>query len=148
MSIGIKESLQQSIIVSQKAKDSKTLGVLRLISSTIKQFEIDKQTVAENQDCLEILVKMLKQRKDSIKYFQEASRNELVAQEEFEIQIIQKFMPNPLDSEELLLIVKKGITKVGANSPKDISKVLTAIESEVFARADTATISKLIKNNL
>ncbi len=144
----IKENLKNLLITSQKAKESKKLAVLRQITAAIKQIEIDNKIETDDVALTKLFAKLIKQRKESIMQFQKADRQDLIAQENYEIDIIQQFLPPPLADSELQKLIKDTIDSTSAKSVKDMGKVLGAIKSKIIGRADMAKVSTLIKESL
>lgn len=144
----IKQQIQKALVVSQKAKDSRRLSVLRQITAAIKQHEIDSRTEVSEQKVMEILTKLVKQRNESISQFTKGERLDLVAQEEFELKIIKEFLPTPLTQNELNDLISAAIQETGAASVKDMGKVLGLLKPKLLGRADMAKVSTSIKESL
>ena len=135
-----------------KNKDKKTYSTLRLVVAAIKDMLIakklkDKQTLPDN-DLISLLKKMVKQRNDSCEAYKKGGRNELVENEMSEIKIINEFLPKQLSEEETKKICVDTIKKVGANSIKDMGKVMGALKREHSDVLDFSKVSKIIKDNL
>ena len=135
-----------------KNKDKKTYSTLRLVVAAIKDMLIakklkDKQTLPDN-DLISLLKKMVKQRNDSCEAYKKGGRNELVENEMSEIKIINEFLPKQLSEEETKKICVDTIKKVGANSIKDMGKVMGALKKEHSDVLDFSKVSKIIKDNL
>ena len=149
-------SLQNKIEIklneALKNKDKKTYSTLRLVVAAIKDMLIakklkDKQTLPDN-DLIPLLKKMVKQRNDSCEAYKKGGRNELVENEMSEIKIINEFLPKQLSEEETKKICLDTIKKVGANSIKDMGKVMGALKKEHSDVLDFSKVSKIIKDNL
>jgi uncharacterized protein YqeY len=140
----IKEDMKASMKGGHKAR----LGVIRLILSAIKQVEVDERIILDNERVILVLDKMLKQRRESIRQFADAGRMDLVAIEEAEIPVIQDFMPQPLTETEIDVMIKNAIASSGAESVKDMSKVMVLIKTEMQGRADMSAVSIKIKTAL
>lgn len=132
---------------AMKAKDKDSLKAIRSILGAIKQQEIDKRIELNETQILSIIQKMLKQRKDSIKQFSDAKRDDLVAIEEFELNIINNYMPAQLSIEEVSNIVNEAIATIGANSMADMGKLMAILKPKLSGRADMSKVSALIKEN-
>jgi uncharacterized protein YqeY len=141
----LKLRIQEDMKTAMRAKDSAKLGVIRLILSAIKQKEVDERIVLTEQDVLTILDKMLKQRRDSISHFEAAGRTELAAQEQFEVGIVQKYMPTPLSNDELNTLIKDAVSKTNASSIKEMGKVMEILRPQIQGRVDMSTVSQKIK---
>ncbi|MGP5649052.1 GatB/YqeY domain-containing protein [Psychrobacter celer] len=144
----LKQTLSDSIKTSMKARELERVKVLRNVQSVVKQIEIDRQTELDDAAVLEVLQKQLKQRQESFGIFTENGRDDLAAKEQFEIDVINEFMPAQMDDDELAALVNAEIQAQGATSMRDMGSVMGALKSKTAGRADPATISKLVKNAL
>lgn len=141
LTVRIKDDMKASM----KAGDKARLGVIRLILAALKQVEVDERIVLDNERVILILDKMLKQRRESIRQFAEAGRDDLAAIEEAEILVIQDFMPKALDDEEIDAMVSEAVAESGAQSMKDIGKVMGLLKTKMQGRADMSVVSAKIK---
>ncbi len=130
---------------AMRAKDKPRLGTIRLALSEIKRVEVDERIEPDDARIIGILDKMIKQRRESIRQYESAERPELAAQEQFEIEVIQEFLPQALEADELEQIIKSAVAEAGASSMKDMGKVMTIVRPQVVGRADMAEVSKQIK---
>lgn len=144
----LKQTLSDSIKASMKARELERVKVLRNVQSVVKQIEIDRQTELDDAAVLEVLQKQLKQRQESLGIFTENGRDDLAAKEQFEIDVINEFMPAQMDDDELADLVNAEIQAQGATSMRDMGSVMGVLKSKTAGRADPATISKLVKNAL
>ena len=144
----LKQTLSDSIKASMKARELERVKVLRNVQSVVKQIEIDRQTELDDAAVLEVLQKQLKQRQESLGIFTENGRDDLAAKEQFEIDVINEFMPAQMVDDELAALVNAEIQAQGATSMRDMGSVMGALKSKTAGRADPATISKLVKNAL
>ena len=144
----LKQTLSDSIKASMKARELERVKVLRNVQSVVKQIEIDRQTELDDAAVLELLQKQLKQRQESLGIFTENGRDDLAAKEQFEIDVINEFMPAQMDDDELAALVNAEIQAQGATSMRDMGSVMGVLKSKTAGRADPATISKLVKNAL
>ena len=131
-----------------KAKAKPQLAVLRLFSAAVKQQEIDERIELDDQRVLATLDKMVKQRRDSIQQFEAAERQELADKEQAEIDVIQEFLPAQLSAEELNGMIAAAIESSGAESMKDMGKVMGILKPQLQGRADMGEVSKQIKASL
>lgn len=131
-----------------RAKEKNLLSTLRLITAAIKQVEVDERIEVDDERMLVILDKMSKQRKESIAQYEKANRDDLVAQEQFELDILKKYLPEPLSSEEINQMIHHAITSTGATAMADMGKVMSLIKPSLQGRADMAQVSALIKAKL
>lgn len=144
----LKLTIQEAMKTAMKAQDKERLGVIRLMMAAFKQIEVDERIVLDDARVLAILDKMQKQRRDSIAEFQKANRTDLIAQEEFEMGIIQSFLPTPLSDSELEALIKEAIQATGAATIKDMGKVMGLVKPKAQGRADMTQVSNKIKTLL
>lgn len=148
MSDSLKQRIQADMKSAMKNKEKKLLLTIRTILAAIKQIEVDERIELDETRTLAVLDKMVKQRRESIKQFGEAGRDELVAVEEAEIEIIQKYLPEALSDDEINQIIKDAIAESGAASMKEMGKVMGLVKPKVQGRADMGSISTAIKGLL
>ncbi len=139
------DRIKEDMKASMKGGDKARLGVIRLILSAIKQIEVDERIQLDNERTLLTLDKMLKQRRESIRLFAEAGRDDLVAIEEAEILVIQDFLPQALTEQEIDAMVSEAVTESGAESIKDMGKVMALLKAKMQGRADMSVVSVKIK---
>jgi len=144
----LKKQIQDAVISAMKAGEKKRLAIIRLITSSMKQIEVDERIELDDQRIIVILDKMVKQRRESISQFKAAGRDDLVKQENFEIDIIQEFLPQALGEEEVDDIVNQAIEQTGASSIKDMGKVMGLVKPQIVGRADMGEVSGRIKSLL
>jgi len=137
----IKEDMKASMKGGAKAR----LGVIRLILAAIKQIEVDERIQLDNDRTIQVLDKMLKQRRESIRQFADAGRQDLVAIEEAEVLVIQDFMPLALSEAEVDVMVSEAVLESGAESVKDMGKVMALLKTKMQGRADMSVVSFKIK---
>ncbi|WP_058533546.1 GatB/YqeY domain-containing protein [Legionella saoudiensis] len=144
----IKERLNNDIKDAMRAKDKNLLTTLRLITAAVKQIEVDERIEVDEERMLAILDKMSKQRKESISQYEKANRDDLVAQEQFELSVIAKYLPEPLSAAEIEKLVQDAITSTGAEKMADMGKVMAQLKPSLQGRADMSHVSTLIKAKL
>jgi uncharacterized protein len=137
----IKDDMKASMKGGNKAR----LAVIRLILAAIKQVEVDERITLDDTRTLQVLDKMLKQRRESIRLFSDAGRNDLVAVEESEVLVIQDFLPASLSEEEIDAMLVAAISESGAESAKDMGKVMALLKGKMQGRADMSVVSAKIK---
>ena len=140
--------IKDDVKVAMRSKDKARLGVLRLITAAIKQREVDERIELNDEQVLAILEKMIKQRKDSVAAFEKAGRDELAQQETFEIGIIQEYLPEQLSDDEINAAITDAIKTTGAESMKDMGKVMAVLKAKLAGRADMGAVSQKIKQQL
>jgi len=148
MSESLKDRIQEDLKTAMRAKDKPRLGVIRLIMAAIQQKEIDERISLDNTQILAVLEKMIKQRRDSITHYQQGSRQDLVDQEAFEIEVIQTYLPQPFSEAELRELIEAVMKESGATSAKDLGKVMKLLKLRVQGRADMQQLSRQIKQRL
>lgn len=145
-------SLKSQIADAQKAamraRDKERLGTIRLMMSAFKQVEVDERIEIDDTRALAILDKLVKQRRESIKQYEDAGRDDLAAKEKAEIEIIQDFMPVALTEDEITTIVNQAIEDTGATSMKDMGQVMNQVRPQLMGRADMGLVSQLVKKQL
>jgi len=137
--------IKASVREAMKAKNKGRLGTLRFIQSEFKRVEVDERIEIDDARALVILDKMLKQRRDSAEQYRNAGRDELEAQELFEIAVISEFLPEPLSESDIDELVKAAIADSGASGMQAMGAVMASIKSQVQGRADMAEVSKRVK---
>ncbi len=144
----LKKRITDDMKSAMKAKDRQALKAVRMILEAIKQKEIDERIELDDAQVMTVIQKMVKQRKDSISQFSDAGRSDLVEIEEAELEIINNYMPEQLSDEEVASVVDKAINDSGANSMKDMGKLMGMLKSQLQGKADMSLVSQLIKSKL
>ena len=148
MSDLLKPLIKEASVRSLKEGNKEITMVLRLILAEFQKEEISQGSDLNNNDELSLLQKMIKQRNDSIKQYNAAGRNELAEKEQKEIEIIQDFLPEQINEEDLMKLAKETISDLSANSMKDMGNVMKVLKDKTSGQADPATISKIVKGLL
>ncbi|PHS33354.1 MAG: glutamyl-tRNA amidotransferase [Sulfurovum sp.] len=146
--MSLKEQIKSDVKDAMRAKDVVTRNTLRNIQAAIKQIEVDERRDVTDADVENILMKYLKQREDAKTQFADAGRNDLVDKEDAEITIVKTYLPEPMDDTELENILKDIIVSTGAQSMKDMGKVMGAAKSAIGTRADGGRINSVVKKLL
>ena len=144
----LKQRITDDMKSAMKAKDKQALKAVRMILEAIKKKEIDERIELDDAQVMTVIQKMVKQRKDSISQFSDAGRTDLVEIEEAELEIINNYMPEQLSDEEVALVVDKVINDSGANSMKDMGKLMGMLKVQLQGKADMSLVSQLIKSRL
>lgn len=147
----LKRKFQEELKQSMLAKNRLRTSVLRMLLSALNYHEINKGGAgyeATDKDVLSVVQKEIKQRKDSIEQFQKAGRKDLVDKEARELEILQKYLPEQMNEEEIKTIVKQTIQAVNATSMQDIGKVISAVMPKLKGKADESLVSKIVKEKL
>lgn len=148
MAESLKTSINDAVKTAMKAKEKERLAVLRLITAAIKQREVDERIELDDTAVLAVLEKMVKQRRESISQFESAGRQELADKEHAEITIISEFMPEPMSEAEIDKLIDEAISSTGAESMKDMGKVVGMLKGKMQGRADMGAVSKKVKARL
>lgn len=146
--MSLKAQITEDMKTAMRAHEKAQLGVIRLILAAIKQQEVDTRTEMDDTAVLVVLDKMCKQRRESIRQYNDAGRTDLVEQEEYELGIIQAYLPQPLSSAELDDLIQQAIAETGATSVRDMGKVMTWLKPKAQGRTDMGQVSGLIKIRL
>jgi hypothetical protein len=144
----LQKKIQATAISAMKSGDKERLKIIRLMTSSMKQVEVDERIELDDARVIAILDKMVKQRRESIAQFKTAERDDLIKQEMFEIDIIQEFLPQALSEEEVTNIINQAIEETGATSIKDMGKVMGLVRPQIIGRADMGEVSGRIKSQL
>ena len=148
MSSALKDQIQGAMKTAMKSGDKERLAVIRLIMSAIKQVEVDERIEVDDSRALGILDKMVKQRRESISQFESGGRNDLAVKEQAEIDIIAEYLPKALSDAEIEDIINTAISQTGAESMKDMGKVMGIVKPQITGRADVGAVSGKIKSLL
>jgi uncharacterized protein YqeY len=144
----LKPQLTSDMKSSMKSGDKQRLGVVRLMLAAIKQIEVDERIELDDTRILAVLDKMAKQRRESISHYSVAGRDDLVAVEQAEIDLIQEYLPEALSESEINDLVEQSIATTGAASIKDMGKLMGVLKPLLQGRADMGKVSQLIKSRL
>ncbi|HLN49819.1 MAG TPA: GatB/YqeY domain-containing protein [Steroidobacteraceae bacterium] len=146
--MSLKERITDDMKAAMRAGAKERLGVIRMITSAIKQREVDERITLDDAQVLNVLEKMIKQRKESLAQFQAGNRPDLVEKETAEIALIQSYMPSQLADAEIDSLILEAIAASGAASIKDMGKVMGIIKAKAQGRADMAAVGAKIKAKL
>lgn len=144
----LRTRINEAVKTAMKAGEKARLGVLRLITAALKQREVDERIELGDDDVIATLSKMLKQRRESIAQYEQANRQDLADQERVEIEIISEFLPQPLTPAEVDQLIERAIRDAGANSVRDMGKVMASLKPQIQGRADPAAVSTRVKERL
>jgi len=144
----LKERIKNDIKEAMRAKETARRDTLRNLHAAIKQIEVDERRELSDADVEGVLMKYLKQREDAIAQFKEAGRDDLVEKDEAEVKIVKEYLPEPMDDHELEETLKTLIKEVGAESMKEMGKVMGKAKAVIGSRADGGRISQMVKKLL
>jgi uncharacterized protein len=144
----LKRRVDDDTKTALRAGDKRRLGTLRLILAAIKQREVDECVSLDDAGILQVLDKMSKQRKESLAIYTEAKRADLAGQEAFELEIVQSYLPAPLDAARIAALVGEAIQEVAAQSLRDVGRVMAVLKPRLQGRVDLSEVSRLVKRRL
>jgi uncharacterized protein len=145
----LRDKINEDLISAMKLKEAERLSVLRMMKAAVRYKEIDSRQELEDAQVLQVLVSLIKQRKDSIEQFTQGGRLELAGKEAAEIKVIEQYLPAAVTDEEIGTIVEAAIAEAGAASIKDMGKVMKACMVRFSGRpVDGAKVSELVKSKL
>jgi uncharacterized protein YqeY len=144
----LKAQIIDDMKAAMKGGEKARLGVIRLITAAIKQREVDERIELDDEQVLVVLDKMVKQRRDSIKQYTDAGREDLAAIEEAEVEIIQTYLPAALSEDDIAAIIEAAIAQTGASSMADMGKVMGIVKPQVQGRGDMGAVSGIVKQKL
>ena len=144
----LKDQITDVLKTSMRAKDMATVTVIRGLQAAIKQIEVDERIELDDAQVLAVIEKQIKQRKESIKAFSGAGRDDLASKEQAEVEVISQFLPAAMTEEELDSIIEQTIAAQEATSMKDMGKVMNSLRPSIARRADPAQVSAKIKAKL
>ncbi len=142
------QRIRDDMKAAMKGGEKRRLGIIRLILAAIKQREVDERVEMDDQQTLLILDKMVKQRRDSIEQFEKADRNDLAEQEAYEIEVLKDYLPEALSDDEITALIAEAITASGAESIRDMGKVMGQLKPKMQGRADMGAVSAQVKQQL
>lgn len=146
--LSLKATITEAMKAAMKAREKERLSAIRLILAEFKRIEVDERIDIDDARCLAVLDKMCKQRRDSIKQYEDAGRDELAAVEYAEIEVIQDFLPQALTEAELDALIAQAIAESGADSIKGMGQVMAILKPQIQGRADVGQVSQRVKSRL
>lgn len=146
--MSLKQRITEDMKAAMRGGDKRRLGIIRLIQAAIKQWEVDERIELDDAQVIATLDKMVKQRRDSISQYDKAGRDDLAAQEAYEIEIIQAYLPTALSDTEIDALLDQAIAATGASTMRDMGAVMGQLKPKLQGRADMGAVSKKIKDRL
>ena len=146
--MALREQLSEEMKNAMKAKDELRLSTIRMVRSAVKNKDIDLKRELNDQEIVEVIATLVKQRRESIRMFGEAGRTDLVAKEEQELAVLLQFLPQQLGRDEVAALVEKIIVECGAQGGKDMGRVMKALMPHVSGRADGKMVSDVVREKL
>jgi uncharacterized protein len=144
----LKDRINEDMKAAMRARESERLGAIRLLQAAIKQKEVDERIVADDAAVLAIVERLIKQRKDSIAQFTTAGRNDLVAKETAELELLSAYLPQQMSDAELMAAIDAAIAETGASGAQAMGKVMAVLKPRIAGRADMGKASALVKQKL
>jgi uncharacterized protein YqeY len=143
--MSLKEKITEDMKNAMRAKEAARLATIRLLTSAIKQKEVDERIEVNDEQVLSIIEKMIKQRKDSITQFEAGGRQDLADIEKSELAILSTYMPAALSDAEVQAEVQAAVAASGATGPQDMGKVMAILKPKLAGRADMTAVSAIVK---
>jgi uncharacterized protein YqeY len=144
----LREQIDNDVKDAMRAGDARRRDALRLLTAALKQKEVDERKSLTDADVVAVIDKMIKQRRDSVAQFEQGGRADLVEKENFEIAVLQAYMPAALSDAEVETAIAETIDETGAKGPADMGKVMTALRGRLAGRTDMAKVSGRVKAKL
>ena len=146
--MSLKQKLQEDMKSAMRNNDAASLSTIRMSLADIKQIEVDERIEVDDSRFVAVISKMVKQRKESVRMFNEGGRNDLAEKEQAEINLLQNYLPEMLDDTAIEAAIKDAIANVGATQPSDMGKVMGILKKTLAGKADMSEVSKKIKQLL
>ncbi len=144
----IRERLEADIVAAMRSRNQQRLDALRYLKSAVNRVEIDQRTTLDDAGVIDVVVRQVKDRRDSIRMFEQGNRADLVAKEAADLAILEEYMPPQLDEAELTRLVQQVISEVGAATMQDKGKVMGRLMPQVQGKADGALVNSLVSRLL
>lgn len=146
--MSLRAQITEDMKAAMRAKDSARLNAIRLLQAALKQREVDERIELNDTQVIEVIEKMLKQRRDSISQYEAANRQDLADAEKYEVGVLSTYLPQPLSDAEVAALLDAAIAETGAAGVKDMGKVMAVVKPQIVGRADVGKVSGLIKTRL
>ena len=144
----LRDQINEDVKNAMRAGDARKRDALRLLTAAIKQKEVDERKTLADSDVVAVIDKMIKQRREAVAQFQKGDRPDLAEKEEFEIFILQAYMPQALSESEVNAAIDEAIRESGAKAPQDMGKVMGVLKGKLAGRADMSQVSARVKSRL
>lgn len=146
--MALKARINDDVKAAMRAGDARRRDALRLLLAAVKQREVDERRELTDADVVSVIDRMTKQRRESIAQFEKGGRQDLAQKEQFELELLQGYMPQALSDAEIATAVAEAISATGAQAPADMGKVMGALKGKLAGRADLGKVSSLVKAKL
>lgn len=144
----IKDRIREDMKAAMRSHDAARLSTIRLLLAAIKQREVDERIEADDAVVMQVIAKMVKQRRDSVEQYRAGHRDDLVAKEQAEIDVLEAYLPAQMSEEDIAKIIDEAIDESGASGMAAMGKVMAIVKPRVLGQADMGTVSKLVKAKL
>lgn len=144
----IKDKINEDMKSAMRAHDTARLGTIRLLRAAVKQREIDEQIDATDAQVMEVIAKMVKQRRDSVEQYRAGGREDLAQKEQAEIDVLSSYLPQQLTEAEINAIIDEAVASAGVTGMAGMGKVMGLVKPRVTGRADLGKVSALVKARL
>ena len=146
--MSLKARINDDLKAAMRAGDARRRDALRLLLAAVKQREVDERRELTDADVVSVIDRMTKQRRESIAQFEKGGRQDLAQKEQFELGLLQGYMPQALSDAEIATAVAEAISATGAKAPADMGKVMSALKAKLAGKADMSKVSSLVKAKL
>jgi uncharacterized protein YqeY len=144
----IRDSINDELKTAMRGGDTRRRDALRLLTAALKQREVDERKTLADADVVGVIEKMIKQRRDSITQFEQGGRKDLADNEQYEISVLERYMPQALSEAEVDEAIAAAIAEAGAKGPSDMGKVMGPLKAKLAGRADMGKVSARVKAKL
>jgi len=144
----LRDTINDDVKAAMKSGDARRRDALRLLTAALKQKEVDERKTLAEPDVVAVIEKMIKQRRDSISQFKQGGREDLAQNEEYEIAVLEKYMPAAMSDDEIDAAIAAAIAETGAKAPADMGKVMGPLKGKLAGRADMSKVSARVKQKL
>ena len=146
--MSLKARINDDVKAAMRAGDARRRDALRLLLAAVKQREVDERRELTDADVVSVIDRMIKQRRESIAQFEKGGRQDLAQKEQFELGLLQGYMPQAVSDAEIATAVVEAISATGAKAPADMGKVMGVLKAKLAGRADMGKVSALVKTKL
>jgi uncharacterized protein YqeY len=146
--LSLKQRVNDDVKTAMRGGDARRRDALRLLTAALKQREVDERKELADADVVAVIERMIKQRREAIAQFEKGGRQDLAQNEQYEIGLLQAYMPQALSDAEIEAAVAEAITAAGAKAPSDMGKVMGALKGKLAGRADMSKVSALVRTKL
>ncbi|HEY4374619.1 MAG TPA: GatB/YqeY domain-containing protein [Burkholderiales bacterium] len=146
--MSLKDQITEDMKSAMRAKEAQKLSAIRMLLAAIKQVEVDKRIVPTDADVTAIVEKEIKKRRDSITQYTAAKREDLAANEQFEVDVLSAYLPKQADDAEIEAVIAEAVAAAGGSGPQVMGKVMGAVKAKLAGRADMTRVSALVKAKL